>query len=145
MRLQRNKPLTSKILRALDRVYPGATFLPEPDQNTSRNWHGLGLWYVVQGNLSRVLAVYSAHKSVLPFLAMRCAFFRLGFETRWIPKFPGRFEFTPVKDYMGPEKLVPIELDPDLSPEQIEVMKLEAYRAMIDQDRKALTEDPIPQ
>lgn len=99
-------PSRSKCLRTLKKVYPGAFFAAVAN--------GLELRYFPPGAGADVpvLSVSGPRESALPLAALCAAFARLGYETKWRRGFPGSFDFQPIPGYVGPEDLIPVDLDP---------------------------------
>jgi hypothetical protein len=103
-------PSKSKCRRTLAKVYPGAHFAVLPPNE--RGHEGLELRYTLAGGVVPVCSVHGPNASLLPFAVLRAAFRFLGFETVWLHAFPGRFDFKALESYVGPESMIPVELDP---------------------------------
>lgn len=104
-------PSKSKCLQYLRRVYPGAELVP-------LKGGGMQLTYLRRGEAVPVLEVVPKEttkgKDTLAFAVLRAAFRQLGYAAEYKPGFPsGKFVFEQVKDFQGPEKNLPIELDPE--------------------------------
>lgn len=111
-------PSRKKILKSLARVFP----LPRFEVNTRGLTTTVELTYRPKGTreaasiCSCEIPPKGNQIGAMNALAVS-AFKAMGFDAVWDPKFPGRYVFTPVKDYVGPEKLIPAEMDPTVTTE----------------------------
>jgi len=121
-------PSKSQALKAVRRVYPGAFFCGYTDGTGVRH---LALRYLIPNSrtvsdVGDVTLPSGGRESMLPYVLARAAFARLGFSARWhldgIPpdlradpriSIVGRWSFSPIEGYVGPENQIPVELDPN--------------------------------
>jgi hypothetical protein len=111
-------PSKSSCARKLRKVYPNAHF--RAAERNEKGQHGLELCYKhgITGDTVPVLTVHGPRESALPFVALKAAFARLGFQANWDPRVG--LKLAPLDGYVGPEALVPVELDPTATtPEQV--------------------------
>lgn len=111
-------PSKSQCLKVLSRVYPGAHFTGR----TVRGVVTLELRYRPP-NQREVVTIGSVDlpiggvRAALPFALARAAFARYGYIATWHPwrgvGGAGDWSFQPIPGYEGPEKALPVELDPD--------------------------------
>lgn len=107
-------PSKSKTLRTLRKIFPGARF----QCMTVNKIKSVQLFYrqARSGEAPICNVEIPANGSEEGACqALLCAAFRgLGGEAKWDPKWPGRYVIEPIKDFQGPETMLPVELDPEV-------------------------------
>lgn len=108
-------PSKSKTLRTLRKVFPGARF----QSVTESGKQSVQLFYRPRAGGEDApinnVEIPPNGTEAGACQALLCAAFRVyGMEARWDPKFPGTYRLSPIKDYQGTEKQLPIELDPEV-------------------------------
>lgn len=109
-------PTKSRTLREVRKVFPKARF----QESTSNGIKSVELFYKVPGTKGEDAPVCNVTVPPGGNVAGACvalltaAFARYGYTVRWELPWPGRFVKEAIPDFVGVEKNLPIELDPEI-------------------------------